>query len=536
MHIITMVRAVAIFTLVCPIGPAQHEHSQAVSNEKPVALYPGLGAWTHPIATKIPEAQKYFDQGLTLMYGFNRYEARRSFRRAIELDPSAAMAQWGLAMALGPYLNMDMDPDVHVQESCEVAKTALAAKDIATTDRAWLEAVAARCPDYSQPQKYVAGMRSLAARYPDDPDAQTLFAESLLVPVRWHFYPPGGKAAEGVEEAQHVLEAVLRRYPSHPGANHFYIHAVESSPTPERAIPSAQRLMGIVPWAGHMVHMPGHIWLAIGDYNTAIAVNERATQVDRDYFVRTGVISSYYMNYLHGLAFILYANAMQGRLAETQKTIETIRSSVAPMPEAASSIEIFLTFVEMRMNMCDELLASSKPTEHNPLLTAIWHYGRAMGFLGKGQRTEAGREHEEFQELRTKIDRNMHWGADTIGEVMDLAGTVLNARLEPDPATAVAHWRKAVEMQDQLTYFEPPAWYYPVRESLGAALLRSGDPAAAEMVFREGLRRSPNNGRMLFGLRESLRAQGKTDEMVWVEREFQSAWKNADVQLRVEDL
>jgi hypothetical protein len=214
----------------------QHSHSPA--NEKPVVLYPGLGTWTHRIATRSPEAQKYFDQGLTLMYGFNRYEARRSFRKALELDPTAVMAQWGLAMALGPYLNMDMDPDLNVKDSCDALKAGFATKEATATERAWLEAAAARCPDYSQPQKYVAAMRALAARFPDDPDAQTLFAESLLVPVRWHFYPPGGKPAEGVEEAHRVLEAVLRRYPNHPGANHFYIHAVESSPTPERAIPS----------------------------------------------------------------------------------------------------------------------------------------------------------------------------------------------------------------------------------------------------------------------------------------------------------
>jgi hypothetical protein len=189
----------------------------------------------------------------------------------------------------------------------------------------------------------------LAARFPDDPDAQTLFAESLLLPVRWHFYSRSGKPAEGVEEAQRVLEAVLRRYPNHPGANHFYIHAVESSPTPERATTSAQRLMGIVPSAGHMVHMPAHIWLALGDYDAAVAVNERATQVDRDYFAKTGVTSSYYMNYLHSLVFILYARAMQGHLAETRKTIDGIRSSLGPiMPEMAGSFEMYVGFIEMR--------------------------------------------------------------------------------------------------------------------------------------------------------------------------------------------
>jgi tetratricopeptide (TPR) repeat protein len=186
--------------------------------------------------------------------------------------------------------------------------------------------------------------------------------------------------------------------------------------------------------------------------------------------------------------------------------------------------------------MWDELLASPQPKGENPLFTGMWHYGRAVAFLKKGQRTEARQEQQLFEELRKKIDGSMPWGADNIGKVMDLAETVLDARLESDPATAITQWRKAMELQDQLTFFEPPPWYYPVRESLGAALLKSGDAPAAEAIFREGLRRSPNNGRMLFGLRESLRVQHKTDEVVWVEGEFQRAWKNADQKLQIGDL
>lgn len=533
-------KLIAILILVCFSGLAQHQHPQAAPNERPVTLYPGLGTWTHPIATRSPEAQKYFDQGLTLMYGFNRYEARRSFRKALELDASAAMAQWGIAMSLGPYLNMDFDPDVHVKESCDAVNAGLGVQGITPGERAWLEAAAARCPDYSEPQKYIAEMRALAARFPDDPDAQTLYAEALMVPVRWRFYPAGGKPAEGVEEAQHVLEAVLRRYPMHPGANHFYIHLVESSPTPERAIPSAQRLMGIVPSAGHMVHMPGHIWMVLGEYDAAVAVNERATQVDREYFAKTGVTSSYYMNYLHGLGFILYSRAMQGRVVDTRKAIDAIHDGLAPlaqgMPEMAGQFEMYVRMIEMRMGMWDELLAAPQPNGQNAL-TAMWHYGRALACFGKGQPPDARREQQRFEELRKQIDSKQPWGPNnTLADFMDVAAAVLDARLESEPAPAVAKWRKAVQAEDRLMYFEPPLWYYPTRESLGAALLKSGDAAGAEAVFREGLRRSPNNGRMLFGLRESLKAQQKTDAAAWVEREFQRAWKNADVELRLKDL
>jgi tetratricopeptide (TPR) repeat protein len=192
--------------------------------------------------------------------------------------------------------------------------------------------------------------------------------------------------------------------------------------------------------------------------------------------------------------------------------------------------------MEMRMGMWDELLAARQPKGQNPVFTGMWHYGRAMALFGKGRRGEARQEQQQFEELRKRIDRNRPWGSNNMGDVMDVAAAVLEARLESDPATAIAPWRKAVEMQDQLTYFEPPPWDYPVCESLGAALLESGDASGAEKVFREGLQLSPNNGRMLFGLRESLRVQRKRDEMAWVEREFQRAWKNADLQLRVEDL
>jgi hypothetical protein len=228
----------------------------APPQEKPVALYKGLGAWKHAITTRNADAQKYFDQGLNLLYGFNRYEALRSFRKASQLDPSATMTYWGMAMSQGPYINMDGDPSFDNKGACAAVDAGRKATVTATPrELAYLDAVASICPEY-KPDAYIAAAKKLAAAYPDDLDAQTLYAESLMIPVRWHWYSPDGKPAEGMPECERVLESALRRWSDHPGANHYYIHAVESSPTPERAIPSAQRLMGAVPWAGHMVHMP----------------------------------------------------------------------------------------------------------------------------------------------------------------------------------------------------------------------------------------------------------------------------------------
>lgn len=513
------------------IALAQENHA-GMAKEKPVALYSGLGVWKHPIATRNPEAQKFFDQGLILLYGFNRQESLRSFQKAVELDPRAAMAQWGVAMATGPYVNMDGDPTLQMKVSCAAAQSGLEIAGLSAAERPWLEAAAARCPDYSDPSKYTTAMRALAARFPDDPDAQTLFAESLMLPVRWRWYNSDGKPAEGVAEAERVLEAVLRRVPNHPGANHFYIHAVESSPTPERAIPSAQRLMGIVPWAGHMVHMPGHIWLATGQYQFAVDVNERAAEVDREYFARTGMTGSYYGYYLHNLDFILYARTMQGRVAETGKAIAQMEEAARAMPEMAEAHAVLVAMSRIRVQQWDALMAAPEPDAKSTLALGFWRYARATALAAQGKPRDAAAEQAGFQALRKQLDRNKDFGNNKLGDVMDLASMVLAARLE----SSVEKWRKAVAMQDALVYDEPPAWYYPVRESLGAALLESGDAAAAELVFREGVRRSPLNGRMLFGLLESLKAQNKTDAAAWVEREFQSAWKGADLKLRIRDL
>lgn len=530
-----------VFLLVLFAGLAvgQHSHS-APPSEKPVALLPGLGTWRHPIATKNAEAQKFFDQGLILVYGFNRPEALRSFRKAAELDPQAAMPWWGVAMALGPYLNMDMDPDVHLKESCDAVSSGLQRAGIGPVERDWLESARARCPDFAEPGRYIRAMHGLAAKYPDDPDAQTLYAEALMLPVRWKWYAPDGKPADGVAEAERVLESVLHRHPDHPGANHYYIHVVESSPTPERAVPSAQRLMGIVPAAGHIVHMPGHIWLLLGDFNNTVAVNERAVEVDRQYFEQTGMMSSYYAYYLHNLQFILYARAMQGRLVDTKKAAQQMTAAAkemaATMPEMAEIFQLFVTMSQLRLYRWDELLGVERPKTENPLTLAMWHYARALALAAKGRASEAQTAQAEFEKLAKTLDRNMPWDTNKLGDVMDMASAALSARLETSPTAAIAKWKHAVAHQDALMYDEPPAWYYPLRESLGATILLSGDAAGAETVFREGLRRSPNNGRMLFGLLESLKAQGKAEAASWVLREFETAWKGADVELRLKDL
>ncbi len=509
----------------------------AFAQEKPVALYQGTGIWKHPIATKSQEAQRYFDQGLSLMYGFNRYESMRSFRKAAELDPAAAMPQWGIAMATGPYINMDGEPTYDMKASCAAAE---AGRKLATAprERAYVEAVLARCPEFAKPEAYIAAMRVVAQRWPDDLDALTLYADSLMIPTRWHWYGADGKAAAGMLEAERALEEVIRRWPNHPGANHLYIHAVESSPTPERAVPSAQRLMGITPSEGHMVHMPGHIWLVLGEWELAATVNERAAEVDRQYFAATGVTDgSYPMYYMHNLHFIAYARWMEGRKADGLAAAETLAAAMAPMaeamPEMADAFAPIPKFGLWRFGEWDAVMKQPKPKESMKVSTALWHYGRALAGAARNEGAAASAEQAAFEAARKQVPADAQWGQNKLAEVLAMASEVLAARLGDDP---VGRLRRAVAMQDGLAYDEPPAWYYPLRESLGAALLRAGQAGEAEKVFRDGVRRSPKNGRMLFGLMAALTAQGKTEEASWVRQEYEAAWGKADVRIRLEDM
>ncbi len=535
-----MILRLCIFALPFTLAFAQSHASHTAGAEKPVTLYKGMGVWRHPIQTSSPEAQKYFDQGLALLYGFNRYESLRSFRKASELDPQAAMAYWGMAMAAGPYINMDGDPDFNQKVSCESAAAGLKLTGTAPEERAYLEAAGKRCPEF-QPQPYIDAMRDLAQRWPDDLDAQTLYAESLMIASRWRWYGMDGAPAPGVPDAERTLEQVLRRWPDHPGANHLYIHAVESSPTPERAIASAQRLMGIMPSAGHMVHMPAHIWLVMGDYETAAGLNERAVSVDREYLKDTGVRSGYGMYYAHNMHFVAYSRWMQGRKAEGLRVSDAMAKALEPMfetmPDMADAFNALSMFGHARLMDWDGILAMPQPKASLHASTAIWHYSRALAFAGKGDHASAAREQAIVETMRKMIPAEAPWGPNNKArDVMAVASEVIAARLSPSPAEAVPHWQKAVTLQDALVYDEPPDWYYPVRESLGASLLRSGNAAEAEAVFREGVRRSPRNGRMLFGLMESLRAQGKNQAADSVKREYEAAWSKADIQLKIEEL
>lgn len=525
------------------------EHPSA-SAVKPAELVPGIvGYLYHPIWTSNPEAQKFFDQGLTQVYAFNHEEAIRSFQRAAELDPRAPMPWWGEAIALGPNYNVDVDPDHEKAAYTAIQKALTLAAQAPANERDYCQALAQRFSgdpkaDYHQlALAYRSAMRQLAASHPDDPDAATLYAESIMDLNPWHLWTLDGKPAEGTEDILTALEAVLRAYPEHVGANHFYIHALEASPYPERALQSAARLGGMTPAAGHLVHMPGHIYIRTGDYAGAVKANLAAAAADRDYIKRTGTAGSMYdmMYYSHNLHFLAAACSMQGNFACARQAADRLVEHVAPGVKQMAMLEWFLPwqpFVLVRFSHWDDILAASAPDPSLRLTAAAWHYARCLAFIGKGQESSANSERQALAETIGKTTPDSPYGYNSAKSVLELAAAILDGKLAAAGGNlpgAVVFYAKAVAAQDRLNYDEPPDWFYPARETLGAALLANGNAAEAENVFRQDLARNPRNGRSLFGLWKALAAQNKTDDSAWVEREFNTAWQQADVALKLSD-
>jgi tetratricopeptide (TPR) repeat protein len=520
------------------------------SDERSASLMTGLGSHHHTVSTDNAEAQRFFDQGLTLIYAFNHEEAIRSFKRAAELDPQLAMAHWGIALALGPNINLDVDP-AREKAAYEAAQQALSlAAKAPENERAYIEALVKR---YSIDPKadlkklavdYKNAMGEMVKRYPDDLDAATLYAESMMNLRPWQLWSKDGKPAEDTEEIIMVLESVLRRNPNHIGAIHYYIHTVEASPNPGRALGYISKLASLVPAAGHLVHMPAHIYVRTGDYEAAARSNKEAAEADQAYIRMSGARGIYpLMYYNHNLHFLAYAHSMAGQFAEAMKAARQLESNVGPHVKQMPMLEGFmptLTQVLVRFRRWDDILTSSEPDRAMPVTNALWHYARGMAYAATGKIESAEAEQKVFMAAAKTIAVETPFGLNNTGSILlPIAGNVLSARIalaRNDKKSAIELLRKAVVAEDALNYDEPPGWVSPVRESLGGALLLDGNYAEAEAVFRADLLKNPRNGRSLLGLMESLKAQGKKHAAQSVQMEFESAWKNADVQLRVEDL
>jgi len=513
-------------------------------------LLPGLGPVHHPVSTRVEDAQRFFDQGLALIYAFNHDEAARAFAKAAELDPKLAMAHWGYALAVGPNYNLTaVDPAANKAALDAVARAAALVEHASPAERAYIAALAKRYSADLKADKqklladYSAAMRTVAADHPDDLDAATLFAESAMTLRPWELWTRDGKPQPGTEEILRTLESVLRRNPDHTGANHYYIHAIEASPNPERGLPSADRIGRLAPGAGHLVHMGGHIYMRVGDYAGAARANTQAARVDGHWILTSGATGIYpMMYYSHNIHFLAIAHAMQGRATDAVSAAESLAGHVVPHLKAMPMLEGFVAtsdLVRVRFRLWDAILTAEPPPAGFKYLAAIRHFARGCALSSQGKLADARPELAALEALVKEIppelaasDRN------TARAVLAVAVPLLKARiaeLEKDRPAARAALHKAIDAEDALLFVEPPDWYIPAREALGGLLLRMGDAAGAERAFREDLVRNPRHGRSLFGLAAALRAQGKADAARFVDAEFKSAWKNADTKLRLEE-
>ncbi|WP_437692014.1 hypothetical protein [Sorangium sp. So ce176] len=508
-------------------------------------LFGDIGSLRHPVTTSSQIAQRYFDQGLRLVYAFNHDEAKRAFQEAARLDPGLAMARWGVALTLGPNINLPAAParERAAFEAIEEAR-ALAAS-VSERERAYIEALATRhaaAPGGDRgalDRAYAGAMRELARRYPDDLDASVLFAEALMDLRPWDLWTLDGRPQPGTEEIVLTLERVLQRDPEHTGANHYLIHALEASPAPERALPSAERLAGLAPGAGHLVHMPSHIFFRVGRYADASDANERAAAVDRRYIRARRPEGVYPMMYFpHNLHFLSVSAGMEGRGAVA---LRAARELVAEVPDQhvqhMPTLEMFRPaplFALVRFGRWDEILAEPAPPPEQRYTTGIWRYARGRALASRGRPDDAAREAAALRAMSSEGAGDVTIGMNSAKDLLEIAALVLESQIASErgeTGAAIGMLEAAARVEDTLRYFEPPDWPEPVRHTLGAALLKAGRPRDAEAVYREDLRRNPDNGWSLCGLEQSLRAQGREEEADAAHARFERAWARADVRL-----
>jgi len=506
-----------------------------------------LGTLTRPVGTASLEAQRYFDQGLRLAYGFNHDEATRSFARAAELDPGCAACLWGVAWTLGPNYNVPMLPD-RAQAAWDALQAARERSGGARpVEQALIAALSTRYkgpqpvdPASQQPanEAFAAAMRDVARAHPADDDVQVIFAEALMDVNPWHLWTLDGKAAPGTEEIVGTLETVLARNTQHPGANHYYIHAVEASSRPDRAVPASERLPGLMPAAGHIVHMPAHIFQRVGRYADASEANRRAVKADEAYLARTRPPGYYPMYLGHNHGFLAYSASMLGRSEESLQAARASAKAVPPeMLDMMPGMDFFASeplLVLVRFGKWKEILAEPRPAEKYPTLTGLWLHARGMALASTGKTREATATMRELRALATKIPPEVIAGQNPASSVCRLGADAIEARMAERARKwkpAIAAWQRAVVQEDGFAYNEPADWFYPMRHYLGAALLDAKKPKEAEAVFREDLRRNPGNGWALHGLAAALAAQGRKDQAAAVRATFAEAWKDADIKL-----
>jgi tetratricopeptide (TPR) repeat protein len=505
-------------------------------------LFDNLGSLHHPMTTTSEQAQRYFDQGLRFVYAFNHEEAIRSFEAAADWDPEAAMPYWGIAFALGPNINRVMEKKDE-RRAIEMVQKARRLADRATSkEQAYIEALVTRYVSRKGAKRkgldeaYAKAMRLVAQRFPDDDDASTLFAEAMMDLRPWDFWKGDGKPQPGTDEIVTTLESVLARNPDHPGACHYYIHALEASPFPERALACAARLPELMPGAGHLVHMPAHLYIRLGKYHEAAERNEHAAHVDEAYLATRTPSGDYADGYYsHNLHFLWASLMMEGRSAEATKVARELAGTITE-DEARTDKwkELYLPtplYSLIRFERWDELLREPPPPKGFRLMDGMWRLGRGMALVSTGRLPGAEGEHYALANLTKQIKRDRSQEekiSRTLLKISErlLAGEIAARRQQYDDA--IRKLKEAIKLEDSLPYVEPPHWPLPVRQYLGSVLLLAGRPADAETEYRADLTRNPENGWALIGLIQSLKDQQKDDQAAEVEDRFKKAWAHAD--------
>lgn len=532
-------------------GDDDHAHThlprRVVPDGAGAPLFTDLGDFHRVVTTDSELSQKYFDQGLVLAYGFNHAEAYRAFKEATAQDPGCAMCAWGEAYVLGPNINKPMDGADAPTAYAAAKRAAGLAANATPVEQALIAALAQRyteAPDADRAPldlAYANAMRDVAARFPDDLDVQALFAEALMDTMPWDYYVDPDTPRPEAIEAVDALETVIERDPEHIGALHLYIHAVEPSSSPERAEGAADRLGPLSPGAGHLVHMPSHIYLRVGRYNDASIANEKAAQADESYITQCRAQGFYPAAYYpHNVHFLYASSAFEGR---SEVSIAAARKLSANMTEEiVTQVPISEEFVPMelyalaRFGRWDDLLAAPAPISEWQYATGVWHFTRGMALAATGRLDAAQAELATVRAIAAEpaMLELVFASGSTPSQLLTIGGNVLEARI----ATAREEWdvaiallREAVAQQDALPYTEPPPWYFPNREALGSALLAADRPAEAEVVFTEQLEHTPRNGWSLSGLVASQYAQGKADEATISERQLVDVWERADIEI-----
>ncbi len=514
-------------------------------------LLEGLGDYSMPVTSSGPDVQRWFDQGLAMTYGFNHDAAERSFLKAAELDPDCAMCWWGAALVLGPHVNSTMDPANNAKAWDRLQRSQDAADDATEQEQAFIEALSARYaaepPENRRPldEAYAEAMGKLAATYPDDLDAITMHAESMMDLQPWDYWDAAGEPKGQTAEVVSQLESVIARDPEHAGALHLYVHAVEASPDPARGVAAADRLRELLPGSGHLVHMPAHIYARVGRYHDAVIANQKAILADDNYLAickpGPGVYPLGYVPHNHH--FLWFAATMEGASAIALDAARTTGGKTSdpqlmrtPGFEAMQNFSLTPLLADVRFGRWQQVVDTPKPADDLPYMQAMWHYAQAMAASGQGRMEDAKAHHAALVPATTNpvIEKMMAWDRYSLVGGVRIAERFVSAELAratKDFDAAIAALNEAVTIEDALPYDEPPAWHWPTRQALGAMLLAAGKPAEAEAAYREELRRNPENGWSLHGLEKALRAQKRKAEADEVKARFAQAWANADIDL-----